>query len=67
MGELLGPTTQGSRTDLSPVGDRLSKDEAYKFRLLAEHGEEVEWLLTADTPGVPGTGLVPEPGAWSAR
>jgi hypothetical protein len=44
LGELLGVTSQGGRTDLqpSPASESLDKDEAYKFRLMAANREIVE-------------------------
>lgn len=52
IGHLLGPGVQGQHATHSPVSERapLPKDDAYKFRLLAAHDEQVEGWLTQTPP-----------------
>jgi N6-adenosine-specific RNA methylase IME4 len=49
IGELLGPPTPGTRTDLnpSPASERsIPREDRHRFRVLAAHATEVEAALT---------------------
>lgn len=52
IGDLLGPTTQGTRTDMEPSHaseSSIDKDERYRFRKLAENREAVEEIVRTAT------------------
>lgn len=48
IGQLLGPVTQGQRTELTPMGvSDVPRQDRIRFRLLAEHADAVEAALSA--------------------
>lgn len=57
VGELLGPTTPGARTDREPSiaieGSSLTKDERHAFRAMAEHPDVVEDVIADSTDEQP--------------